>query len=415
MEQTNILQQMARSMTQIVDHITKKYPQRSWMYEPQKYYWESACQAKPKGIPTIWHNQSVPPELLYAMDVVPMSMDVLSTSMASFHELTPKYLDIANKYVPDYVCSVNKMIIGLIMSGDIPKPDAMIYTSAPCDSAIISFPLVAKELDIPHFSIDAPFQDNERGYQYIATQLREALVFLEEVAGHKLDWSSMIKVIEQSNASYELFDKLAQLRKKVPCPLPGRLLPMNSIALGMSGSPQLFNYLNRQYEIGFENVRKNAGWLSDEKKRIAWIQNPIYFDIGITDWLEKEYGAIVAMDAIGFRKAIPINNLENEENVFAGLAKRSLMAPMNHTGKSPVEYWMESTSEVIRDYKCDMAIFAGHVGCTHYWAVGKLIKDMIYDNFGVKTLVFDVDALDPRYAGKDVVKDRIRDFMEING
>ena len=415
MEKTNIFQHMATSMTQIMGHISKKYPERRWMYEPQQYYWESSWQAKPKGIPTIWHNQSVPPELLYAMDVVPMSMDVLSTSMASFHALTPKYLDIANQYVPEYVCSVNRMIIGLIKSGDIPKPDAMIYTSAPCDSAIVSFPLVAEKLDIPHFSIDAPFQDNERGHHYIATQLREAVRFLEQVAGHKLDWSSMKEVIEQSNAAYELFDKLAQLRKKVPCPLPGRLLAMNRIALGMSGSPQLLDYLKRQYEIGLENTRKKEGWLSNEKKRIAWIQNPIYFDIGITDWLEREYGAVVAMDAIGFREAIPIDNPEDEEDVFVGLAKRSLMAPMTHTGKSPVEYWMESATEVIRDYQCNMAVFSGHVGCTHYWAVGKLIKDMIYDRFGVKTLVFDVDALDPRYAGQDVVKDRFRDFMDVIG
>ena len=44
-----------------------------------------------------------------------------------------------------------------------------------------------------------------------------------------------------------------------------------------------------------------------------------------------------------------------------------------------------------------------------------MIKDMIYDKFGVNTLVFDVDALDPRYAGTDVIKDRVRDFMELNG
>ena len=415
MGKTNILEYLASALNQITDHMKKKYPERRWMYEPQRSYWESASQAKTNGIPTIWHNQSVPPELLYAMEVVPMSMDVLSTSMASFHDLTPKYLDIANKYVPEYVCAVNRLIIGLVMSGDVPKPDAMIYTSAPCDSAIISFPLVAEELGIPHFCIDTPFQDNERGYRYIADQLSEARVFLEEVAGRKLDWSSMKKVIEQSNASYELFDKIAGLRKNEPCPLPGRLLPMNSIALGMSGHPELLNYLKVQYEIGLENVRKNVGWISGEKKRIAWIQNPVYFDIGIMDWLEKEHGAVVAMDVIGFRKSLPIDDPEDEENVFVGLAKRSLMAPMTHTGKSPVEIWMESAAEVIRDYRCNMAFFAGHVGCTHYWAVGKMIKDMIYDKFGVNTLVFDVDALDPRYAGTDVIKDRVRDFMELNG
>ncbi len=412
---TNILEHMATTMTQISGHIGKKYPERRWMYEAQQHYWESVCQAKAEGTPVIWHNQSIPPELLYAMKVAPMSMDVLATSMASFHELTPKYLDEANKYVPDYVCSVNRLIIGLVMSGHIPKPDAMIYTAAPCDSAIVSFPLVAEELGVPHYCIDTPFKDNDRGYQYIATQLREALEFLEGIAGRKLDWSSMKEVVERSNAAYELFEKIAQLRKQTPCPLPGRLLPMNSIALGMSGSPQLVDYLKTQYEMGLANVNKNVGWLAEEKKRIAWIQNPLYFDIGIMDWLEKEYGALVAMDVIGFRKAIPIDDPEDEQSVFTGLAKRALRAPMTHTGKSPVEYWMEAATEVIGDYKCDLALFSGHVGCTHYWSVGKLIKDMIYDKFGVQTLVFDVDALDPRYTGTDVVRTRIRDFMEVYG
>ena len=95
MEKNNILEYLSKSLTQITDHIAKKYPEKKWMYDAQVHYWDSACQAKSNGIPIIWHNQGVPPELLYAMEVVPMCTDVLSTSMASFHDLTPKYLDLA--------------------------------------------------------------------------------------------------------------------------------------------------------------------------------------------------------------------------------------------------------------------------------------------------------------------------------
>ena len=415
MGKTDIIEYMAKTLTQIMDNMAKKSPERLWVYEAQQHYWESAYQAKQKGIPVVWHNQSIPPELLYALGVVPLCLDVLSTSMAAFHLLTPKYLDVAHKYVPEYVCAVNKIVIGLVMSGDIPRPDAMIYASGPCDSAKITYPMIAETLNIPHFCVDAPFQENEHGYAYIASELKEALAFLERVTGHRLDWSSMIKVIEQSNLSYDLFRQIAELRKTIPCPLPGRFLTMNSVALGMSGTPQLVNFLKKQHEDGMEKIKRKEGWLPDEKKRVAWIQNPVYFNIGIVDWMEKEYGAIVPMDAFGWRKAALIDNASDEEAVFKGLAKRSLMVPMTHTGSSPVEYWMESATELFRDYKCNTAIFAGHVGCTHFWAVGKLIKDMIYDKFGVTTLVFDIDALDPRYAGTDVIKSRIGDFMKAVG
>jgi len=53
------------------------------------------------------------------------------------------------------------------------------------------------------------------------------------------------------------------------------------------------------------------------------------------------------------------------------------------------------------------------VGCKHAWAVGKLVKDMVTDQFGIPILVFDVDAMDPRYASPEAIRARIKGFMEI--
>ena len=57
MEKINILDRMSTSLTQMLDHMTKKYPRRRWMYEAQHHYWESASQAWQKGLPVVWHNQ----------------------------------------------------------------------------------------------------------------------------------------------------------------------------------------------------------------------------------------------------------------------------------------------------------------------------------------------------------------------
>ena len=85
---------------------------------------------------------------------------------------------------------------------------------------------------------------------------------------------------------------------------------------------------------------------------------------------------------------------------------------MVHGSSGPAEYWMEFVTEIVRDYKSDVAIFAGHVGCKHTWAVGQLIKDMIADRFGIPTLVFDVDMVDSRYCQPETIKAKIKYFLE---
>ena len=54
---------------------------------------------------------------------------------------------MAQKYVPEHICAFNKTGIGLAISQDIPKPDAVIYTTTPCDSARIAYPLIAEYLN----------------------------------------------------------------------------------------------------------------------------------------------------------------------------------------------------------------------------------------------------------------------------
>jgi benzoyl-CoA reductase/2-hydroxyglutaryl-CoA dehydratase subunit BcrC/BadD/HgdB len=407
----DVLQYVRNSIRHIVDLSTKKHPERRWMYQVQRSYWDSVYEAHEKGIPLILHSPSFPPELIYAFGAVPLCLDSLAARLASLDIGVGPYVDIAEKYIPDHICSLNKTGIGLALSGDMRKPDALIYAAIPCDSARIAYPLIAEHLGVPHFCVDTPYEQNERGYEYVANEMRGATRFLEEVTGKKLDWNRLVKVIEYSNQAYELIGQIAELRKTVPCPLPGRLLVLNQVFGFQIGSQELVEFLRGQYDMGKEKVQRKEGHLREEKFRIAWIQNPIWFDTGIYDWMEKQYGAIVTMDAFGSQESLPVVNPWDNTEVYKVLGKRVLRSPMPHRSSGPAEFWMEAITQIITEYKCNVAIFTGHVGCKHTWAVGKLIKDMISDRFGIPILSVDVDGLDPRYRKSESIKDRIKNFM----
>lgn len=412
-KEIDVLQYVRDSVRNISALSTRKHPERAWMTEVQRLYWDNVCEAREKGIPLILHGPTFPPELIYAFGAVPLCLEALAIRLASLELGVKSYIDLSHRYVPDHLCALNKTEIGLALSGHMRKPDALIYAANPCDSAKITFPLIAEHLDVPHFCVDTPYEQNERGYEYVAEEMRGVTSFLEEVTGKKLDWNRMVKTMEYSNQAYELIGQIADLRKMVPCPLPGKLLVLNQIFGVEIGSGELVEFLKAQYAMGKEKIGRSEGWLQEEKFRIAWIQNPIWFDAGIYDWLEREYGAVVTMDVYGFQEPLPALNLWDEKEVYKALGKRVLRYPMTHRSSGPVEFWMEAVTQIITEYKCNAAIFAGHVGCKHAWAVAKVIKDMISDRFGIPTLTFDMDGLDPRYRGSESIKKRIKLFMEV--
>ena len=407
-EARNLIQEINEQIDSALAHIRDKAPERLWMVEVQKAYWQDIYEAREKGRKLIFHGPNLPPELIFAFDAVPFMLDTIPTRLASSQEGAMRYVDIAEKHVPSTLCGLDKTDIGAILSGEIGIPDAIIYAAAPCDSARSAYPAIADHLGVPSYIIDTPYKKDARGFAYIADEMRGAVAFLESVTGKKLDWNRMAQVIEYSNKAYELIGKIAELRQKVPCPLPGRFLILNMLFGAMVGSPALIDFLQTEYQIGKENADNHIGCVKGEENfRVFWCQNMVWSNVGLTDWLEKEYGAVVMMDSFGNQHSYQIDDPWNEEEVYLGLAKRMLGAPMTHGAAGPVEPWLELVERAVIDYHCNAAVFSGHVGCKHTWAANKLIKDMVYDKFGIPTLTFDVDAVDRRYVADEVIKEKL--------
>jgi len=412
-EQFDLIKYLSDSVDSLLDYMKKKSPDRLWMFEVQKSQWGDIYNAHKDGKKLIYVSACVPPELIFAFDCVPCLLDAIPTRLASQPELSSKYIDFAEQFVPPTMCAIDKVDVGTVFSGDmVEKPDAFIYTTYPCDNSRAIYPAIEKKLGVPTFVIDAPFRKDDRGYRYLADQYKDMVVFLEELTGKKLDWDRFEEVMDISNQTNILMDKVSTLRKRVPCPLPSRLLILNELQLQMIGHPGLLKFFENQYKVGMSNIENGIGAVPDEKYRVTWLQNMLWSNAGIMDWMEKKYGAVLIMDAFGYQKAPLFEDPKDRERVFMDCGRKALASPMIHGASGPAEIYLDLVDQVMDEYSINVAMFVGHVGCKHTWAAAKMVKDTIAEKYDLPTLLMDIDACDARYKSTEEIKEIISEYME---
>lgn len=409
----NLIAETCEQVDSIIAYMGKKSPESLWMFEVQKEYWDHIRDAQKNGKKLIFFGGAAPIELIYAFDAVPFFLDMMPTRIACNVEVTSVYVDEAEKHVPSSVCGLDKVELGIALRGDYGlKPDAFVYCSVPCDSARVCHPAIDKILDVPSFRLDIPFRRDDRGYKYLAKQYEGFITFMEEVTGKKMDWDKFAEVAKISNQTTELMHKIADLRKLKPCPLPGRLLVLNEMMMGMNGHPAMLKYMQKQYDVGKAMADKGLGAIKEEKYRVAWLQNIVWANAGLLDWMEKEFGAILVMDGFGHQRGVLYNDIHDKEDLLIVQAEKAMTLPMIHGASGPAENYLYLVDNIMGDYDVNVSMFIGHVGCNHTFAAAKLVTDMVQDKFGLPTFTIDLDAIDLRYKSIDEVKVAIAEYME---
>ncbi len=389
-----------------------------WMFDIQKAQWEEVRDAHKNGQKLVFFGGPVPVEIIRAFDCVPFFLDTVSTRIASMEELCGRYIDETEKYAPTSMCGIDKAQLGCAILGEYGvKPDAFVHATVPCDSARIAYPIMERIFNCPTFTLDCPFHHDDRGYRYLAGQMDAFVAFMEKLTGLKWDadrYDRFKAIMEESNKAYSALVKLTELRKRKPCPLPGRTLVLNELVACMSGSPACTAMLETQLQMGemLADMGMSASKCPEEKYRVCLMQNMLWSNTGIMDWMEKTYGAITVMDGFGYQNGILFDDMDDWERIKYVAAMKMLNTPMIHGATGPTEYWLRIIDDMYADYSVNVSIFMGHVGCKHTWASGKIVTDMIQEKYGLPTLYVDVDAIDPRYKSNDELRAQLAEYME---
>ena len=407
------------TMDFICDTVESKYnrclekdPDALWTYEIQRATWLPIRDARKNGKKLIFFGGPVPVDIIYAFDCQPYYLDQLPLSLAPNIDVASKYIDLSERYANQSMCALSKIEMGALIADQYGvEPDAFVYSTVPCDSSRIAYPNMQKILNKPTFNFDTPFRRDERGELYLVRQTKEFIGFMEELTGTKLDWEKFRYRMEVANETSELLVKCADQRRVTPCPLPGRLLIANACMSGQAADPALADFLQHEYDAGQMMIELGMGACPEEKYRMLFHQNMHWTNVKTYTWLEQNYGAVCIMDVLGHFRGDFYEHMDDMEDCYSVLARKMMNFPMIHGAAGPVDYYLDRIKYLMDNFNINTSVFFGHVGCRHTWASTKILSDYIQENYGIPTLLIDVDCIDGRYKSPEEIQNTIADYL----
>lgn len=395
-------------------HAIERNPDMVWVYDIQVAQWAAIRDAHKNGKKVVAFGGPVPVDLMYAFDCQPYYLDQLPLSTAPNVDMTAKFVDLCEAHTNQSMCSIDKVEMGALLADQIGvKPDAFVYSTVPCDSSRIAYPVMEKIWNVPTFNVDLPFRRDRRGEDYLIAQTREFITFMEEFTGQKLDWEKFKESMKVANRTNELLEQCAELRKHTPCPLPGTLLVTNACMSGQAADPAMAAFLEKEVETGQMMLDLGMGaCMNGERYRMLFLQNMLWTSLKSYGYLERECGAVCIMDVLGHFHGDFYEHMDDREDCFRIMAHKMMNLPMIHGAAGPVEYYEDRIRYLMDNFNINTSVFLGHVGCKHTWASTKILSDFIQENYGIPTLLLDVDCIDGRYKTAEEVQNSIAEYLE---
>lgn len=388
-------------------------------------YLKGVYRAEADGQKKIMYNFCIPPEIIYALNAYPLCQEVASVALSVVGKQHMQYIDFAeeNGISPEQ-CNAQKVWIGAMMKNEAPKPDGVVYASQPCDSTNILYQVIQNWYKVPTYTLDVPYWHfdetnkfyDERTLPYFTEQVKGIIPWAEQNLGLTLDTDRLKQVMALSNKAREYTLDINELMTAVPAPLPSMTTFSTYMTLTTSaGTQECLDYIKWTRDKAADMVKRKTSPLqemyqTEEKFRVVWIYIPIFWELLMYDWMERKFGAVTVMDLMGYNLAQPVDT-SSEDTIYEGLAKTILNIPMGDQSRGPVEYYLDYLLSLVKKYKADCAIYGGHLGCKHSWGVANLLKEELYKQTGIPTLLFEVDTLDPRKISSKVVRDKIKTFF----
>jgi len=318
--------------------------------------------------------------------------------------------------VPPDCCTLLRLLLYYQVAGLLPIPTAYLALTEPCDSVAglhAAFMNHPDWRDVPVFCPDVPYHATDRAYDYYAGELKRMIEFITKHTGKTMDIKCLKEVVDETNRGYALWIEYSELRRAVPAP-HSYVMPLSgfyTLNTGGAGDPVATQWYRDMVANAEARVREKRPEIPNQKIRLLWYDiQPMFFS-EVVPWLEKEWGAIIAMDMVSYCPHELVDT-STEDLMFRGLAKRALQhPPMIHQARGLVDNVIEDLRRIVTDYKIDCVIFPGHMGHKDMAATASIARETCRE-LGVPFLYIGMDICDKRYTTVDQLKDKISQFFK---
>jgi benzoyl-CoA reductase/2-hydroxyglutaryl-CoA dehydratase subunit BcrC/BadD/HgdB len=368
-----------------------------------------------RGDPFLWYNLGFNPELVYALgDVCPLPIESLGVMHNLLGDLSTSqgFIDAAEAAgVPSDCCSADKLATGAIHLGLYPEPACCVGINTPCDAQVMATQVMAELTGAPFFLVDVPYYADDSTVRHVAAQLAELIPFLERHTGRRLDFDRLREVCDLSNQMTEAIWEWLEWRKRVPLTQSSKLvaftLVMQILFTGTREGVDLAQALAR--EARERSLRGERFF--EERVRAIWYQDPVWTDMQIYDWFERDLGLTVPVDVFGYYAHEGLIDTRTPETMLYGLARKLVNChPMARQFRSDIDVYLRDFLHLHEAWNADCGIFAGHIACKHAWGGIGLFKEACR-RAGIPLLVFEFDMFDPRITSYEEIYFQVERFV----
>lgn len=358
-----------------------------------------------------------PPEIIHAFDnLAPITTEVLTTlGVVSLEGQGERYWEYAMGLgLPDHLCSANAIDLGSMLSGMDFKPDAIISGCVgSCDVNSKTHEFVSLLMGLPQIALEKPPDNSARGLSYFKKNYYKMIDQLEELAGEELAEEKLRQVAEKVNRCIDLYYDIWELKKQVPCPVPGIFsLFICATRFSMWGRDEGIKTLESCLSVS-RDIFESADYKNrEEAARVLWIYLSYYYDlVNFYDWMEENKISNMG-DALQWAFPEPLD-LTSKETILDGMIDSAWNNVMTRQmgAASMSQRWIEDIVYVIREWGVNGTIYCGHHSCKQTWSVFSMTRNEVLKRTGVPTLGLQGDSWIRSMTPMSVIQEEIGQFV----
>jgi benzoyl-CoA reductase/2-hydroxyglutaryl-CoA dehydratase subunit BcrC/BadD/HgdB len=399
-------------------------------------YYENILTAKQQGKKICATTFCNSPVILYAMDIVPVTFELLTAIGAMVWKRGMfDYMDYCCEVgMPETSCSSQRGAMGAVLGELCEKIDFVICdTPGICDTNANAFAFTASYLDKPYYQLNFPSSiGDDRSQQYHIDDYKEMIKFIENHSGNKLDYDRLAEALKEVDKQDAMIADLEDMLMLTPTPIP----PLFNLALyagrfSFSGHPQYTKLLESMVKTAKQNMAAGITGLKngEEKLRIFMCYIDHYtLDVNFFNYLEErgiaQVGSLLTRnfrDNNKYTQVMQDNcygiDISSPDAMLDSIAQMNARLPMVRSIRGPYDkhgMWLEESLALAKMYNADCMIYNGTPGCRNTWGMVKPFTRDIEKNGYPIHIMYD-DAFDDRVESWEATRERLDEFFHIRG
>ena len=366
--------------------------------------------------PLAWVTSGAPVEILIGMGVATVYPENYGALVGAARAAVPLSRVAEERgYSPD-LCSYARCHIGSVLDprnapqGGLPKPDLLVASNNICGTVIKWYQVLAQELNVPFFLLDAPYQHGphlpEHTAQYVAAQMEELIAWIQRHTGRSLNEKRFAQALVYSNEAVKLWRDVRDLCQAKPSPLnaPDLFLAMAPIVV-LRGTKDAVTYYRKLKAEVDGRVARGEGAIFEERYRLLWDNIAIWYRLFRLFNLFTNAGACFVVDTYTNAWSASVD----VDEPILGLARTYSTVYINQS----LAARSEQMKDMVQRFAVDGIVFHSNRSCKPYSLGQYDLLEQVTAHTGVPGLVLEADMCDTRLYADEPIKNRIQAFLDV--